>query len=186
MTAGREYLTKTQAATALGVSTRTISRWIEDKKLPTVQIGREHRIPLLAVASARGGVITRPVTIEVSMNYPGSTISKNFLWHGGSRRKGMNGEASQWKSNLAESVRMAFLAQGARSLGLPVTVEVRCRFKNQAKGIDPQNVVELVADAIEEATGINDRGYTITTHPADFDPHREPEILVVVTANATG
>ena len=44
-----EYLTSAEAAERLRVSEETVRRWCRAGRLPTVQIGRAHRIPLQAV-----------------------------------------------------------------------------------------------------------------------------------------
>ena len=44
-----EYLTTEETAARLRVSEETIRRWCRAGRLPSVQIGRAHRIPLAAV-----------------------------------------------------------------------------------------------------------------------------------------
>lgn len=44
-----EYVTTEEAAKRLRVSEETIRRWCRSGRLPTIQIGRAHRIPLQAV-----------------------------------------------------------------------------------------------------------------------------------------
>ena len=44
-----EYVTTEEAATRLRVSEETIRRWCRAGRLPAVQIGRQHRIPLQAL-----------------------------------------------------------------------------------------------------------------------------------------
>ena len=50
-----QYLTTAEAAAELRVSEETIRRWCRAGRLPTVQIGRAHRIPLGAVTAALAG-----------------------------------------------------------------------------------------------------------------------------------
>lgn len=52
-----EYLTTAEAAARLRVSEETIRRWCRRGRLPTVQIGRAHRIPLVAIAAALTGQV---------------------------------------------------------------------------------------------------------------------------------
>jgi len=47
-----QYLTTAEAAAELRVSEETIRRWCRAGRLPTVQIGRAHRIPLVAITAA--------------------------------------------------------------------------------------------------------------------------------------
>ena len=50
-----QYLTTAEAAAELRVSEETIRRWCRAGRLPTVQIGRAHRIPLIAITAALAG-----------------------------------------------------------------------------------------------------------------------------------
>ena len=50
-----QYLTTAEAAAELRVSEETIRRWCRAGRLPTVQIGRAHRIPLVAITAALAG-----------------------------------------------------------------------------------------------------------------------------------
>jgi len=50
-----QYLTTAEAAAQLRVSEETIRRWCRAGRLPTVQIGRAHRIPLIAITAALAG-----------------------------------------------------------------------------------------------------------------------------------
>lgn len=181
-----EYVTAAEAASILGVSPRTISRWLIEGRISSTKIGRAHRIPRAALGgTGTNGQRSWDATVDVSMDYRSNALSKNRLWRGGNRRQGMAYDAATWKSELAQSVRLAFLAKGARALALPLAIEVRTRFVSEYRALDPQNLVELIADAVEEATGINDRNYTITTHPPEYDKGREPEIRVLVTARCS-
>lgn len=51
----QEYLTSGEAAGRLRVSEETIRRWCRAGRLPTVKIGRAHRIPLAAVLAYEHG-----------------------------------------------------------------------------------------------------------------------------------
>lgn len=54
-----EYVTTEEVARRLRVSEETVRRWCRAGRLPTVQIGRAHRIPLAAVlAFAAGAALT--------------------------------------------------------------------------------------------------------------------------------
>lgn len=111
-------------------------------------------------------------TTEVGMNYPGGEISKNRLWNGGDRRKGMNKVAKQWAGDLKNGLKMALIAEGYKSekmkLCLPLTLTVACKFTNKSHALDPQNLVELVADCVQDVTGLNDRDYEIVTKANNY------------------
>lgn len=185
--AGSEYVTAAGAAKLLGVSTRTITRWLAEGRISSVKIGRTHRIPLAALHTNGNGAGAREwdCTVEFGMDFPGGVVSKNRLWNGGSRRNGMNETAAGWKQAIAESVRYGFISKGARGLTLPLTLEIRCRFVDEGHAVDPQNLVEIVADAVQEGTGLNDRNYTITTYRPEYDPAQPPEVTIRITARCT-
>jgi excisionase family DNA binding protein len=186
MLAGSEYVSATEAARILGVSTRTLSRWLVDGRIPSTKIGRAHRIPRAALGGEGPGTgRSWDATVDVPMDYRSNQLSKNRIYRAGNQRLGLTDDARSWKGQLAESVRMAFVANGARALALPVAIDVRTRFTSEYRALDPQNLVELIADAVQEATGINDRNYKITSWPPVYDPQQEAEIRVIVTARAS-
>jgi len=55
-----EYLTTGETAAQLRVSEETIRRWCRAGRLPSVQIGRAHRIPLAAVIACTAGAHSKP------------------------------------------------------------------------------------------------------------------------------
>ena len=123
----------------------------------------------------------RTVTFTIPMDYPGWSISKNGLWHGGDRRRGLNPEAKRWREALAESVRMWLLGNGIRAVCPPVHVEVGGRFFDRAHCPDMHNLGELVCDAVQDGTGISDQEFTLTTQRPEFSDKALPEIRVTVT-----
>jgi hypothetical protein len=92
----------------------------------------------------------------------------------------MNKEAKRWKSNLADAVQMTLLAAEAFDPRPPVHVEVSGTFIDAANAPDLHNLGELVCDAVEAGSGIDDKHYTFTSIPPRF-AHAIPEILVKVT-----
>src|SRR4051812_37027459 len=97
------------------------------------------------------------------MDYPGWAISKNGLWKGGNRRWGMNDEAKRWKLGLANAVQLALLAEKVFAPKPPVHVEVGARFYDRSMSLDLHNLAELVCDAIQEGSGVDDKHYTFAT-----------------------
>ena len=55
-----EYLTTEETAARLRVSEETVRRWCRAGRLPSVQIGRAHRIPLAAVIACTAGAAGEP------------------------------------------------------------------------------------------------------------------------------
>jgi hypothetical protein len=114
------------------------------------------------------------------MDYPGWAISKNGMFHQGNRRYGMNKEAKRWKANLADSVQLALLAENVFAPAPPVHVEVGARFFDGNNAPDLHNLAELVCDAVEAGTGINDKHFTFTTEQPVFE-RAIPVIWIKVT-----
>jgi hypothetical protein len=116
----------------------------------------------------------------IPMNYPGWAISKNGLWNGGNRRWGMNKEAKRWKQNLADSVQLSLLAQHIFHPIPPVHVEVGATFVDRGSALDLHNLAELVCDAVQDGTGVDDKHFTFATSEPVFK-QAMPEIVVLVT-----
>lgn len=128
----------------------------------------------------------REHTFTIGMDYPGMSLSKNHLWKGGNRRYGMNDEAKQWKSDLANSVRMVLFIDGILSPGPPVSVQISARFLDANHAVDLHNLAELVNDAVEEGTGINDRHFAFSTLQPAYDAHQLPAVWVTVSVSYEG
>jgi len=125
--------------------------------------------------------MSEPVTFEISMDYPGDVISKNHCWRGGSRRNGLEPQAQKWKDGLAGSIQ--WLCIGHRVVPTnkdSIHVEVGARFFDRANSIDLQNALELILDAVEAGTGVNDKHFTVATRRPTFE-RAIPEITVYVT-----
>lgn len=132
-------------------------------------------------SDARNTKVSEPIAFVVGMNYPGDVISKNHCWRGGSRRNGLELEAQKWKDNLAESVKWLCKEKGIVPTNLDqIHVQVGARFIDRANSIDLQNVLELVCDAVEKGTGVNDKYFTVSTLRPTFEP-KIPEIVVYIT-----
>lgn len=124
-------------------------------------------------------------TFTIPMNYPGWSISKNGLWRGGNRRWGMNKEAKEWKAGLADSVRSYLVLNGLTDPQPPVHVEVGARFYDRTMALDLHNLAELVCDAVQDGTGIDDKHFTFSTVEPEF-ARMMPEIQVMITINYVG
>ncbi len=113
----------------------------------------------------------------VSMDYPGGGISKNRLFRAGNRRRGMTKLAAQWRRDLVESVRNQLLYDRVESV-VSVELTVSGTFLGTRYVPDMQNLLEIVSDAVEEATGVNDREFTTRTEPPRYSRDQHPEIVV--------
>ena len=89
--------------------------------------------------------------IVVEIQYPGAIISVNhYKWKGGIYTKP---EAQAWMDELGWYLKSSHLEDWK----LPLTVTCSGRFKDKANQPDLHNLSKCTLDAIEEATGINDR-----------------------------
>jgi hypothetical protein len=122
----------------------------------------------------------KTATVTVHMNYPGLEISKNHLWKGGNRRWGMNPTAKRWKQSLAEGVRLSLMALHVFEPKAPVHVDVSGRFVDRNNAPDLHNLSELVCDAVQDGTGIEDQYFTFATTQPEY-AKAMPEITVKVT-----
>jgi hypothetical protein len=92
----------------------------------------------------------------------------------------MNPIAAQWKRLLAESVRNGLLVAGCRA-ALPLAITVSAAYKNRGNAADVQNLLEIICDAVQEGTGLNDLDYETHALRPTFDSSA-PTITIVVRA----
>lgn len=116
---------------------------------------------------------TRVTLPTIPMPYPGSAISKNHLYNGGDTKAGMNRTAKRWKRTLAEAVTYSLMEaaapyKGALRIGPPVHIEVGGSFVNPQNAPDMHNLTQLIADAVQLGSGINDRHFTVETRLPTF------------------
>ncbi len=109
----------------------------------------------------------RPLVLEIPMPYPGGCISKNRLWRRGDRRQGLNKEARAWKADLENAVRLILIGYRVASVRA-VVGRISGEFADRNHAPDLHNLTELVADAVEAATGVNDREHTWSTGEARY------------------
>jgi hypothetical protein len=93
----------------------------------------------------------------------------------------MNKEAKHWKANLVDGVQLALLAKGIAAPGPPVHGLVGGTFVDRGIAPDLHNLSELVCDAVQKGTGINDKHFTFATEESVF-AKVIPEIRVSVSA----
>ena len=93
-------------------------------------------------------------SITVEMPYIGSCLSENHFR--GRRRDGgfyVKTETKRWKESLGWLIKTSHI----EDWGLPLLVKCDGRFKNTHRQPDLSNLSKVTLDAIEEATGVNDR-----------------------------
>lgn len=99
------------------------------------------------------------VALYVPMDYPGAIISVNHCYAHANGRKYLKRGAREWRGHLADSLGWALYEAGLRDapLATPLIIRIDAAYRNEAEATDPNNLCKLVYDAIQEATGINDR-----------------------------
>ena len=87
------------------------------------------------------------ITIEIY--YPGDAISVNHYKYGHYTRR----EAKEWMELLGWQIKSAHIEDWS----LPLQVKCSGRFKDKRSQPDLSNLSKVILDAIQEATGVNDR-----------------------------
>ena len=111
----------------------------------------------------------KSATIEIG--YPGSIISINhYKYRGGVYTKP---EAKLFMDELGWAVRPLHLEEWK----LPISVRCDGRFENRRSQPDLSNLSKVILDAIEEATGVNDRD--MRWHDGDVS-YGEPTLWITL------
>jgi len=94
-----------------------------------------------------------PLTCTVEISYPGAVITKNhYKYKGGIHTKP---EATAWMEELGWSIKELHLEDWS----LPLSITVSGRFKDKRSQPDLVNLQNCTLDAIQEASGINDKHF---------------------------
>ena len=88
--------------------------------------------------------------VKIEIDYPGSIISVNHYKFKGRYTKR---ETLEWMDELGWAVRPLHLEEWK----LPISVRCDGRFESKRSQPDLSNLSKVILDAIEEATGVNDR-----------------------------
>jgi len=88
--------------------------------------------------------------------------------------------ARNWMDDLAWMVK-----QWSNSCGIelepPVTIRIGGIFKDKRNCPDTHNFIIIIADAIQEGLGINDRNFKIECDIPEINPLKTPRIIVTVS-----
>lgn len=178
------------AAALIGVSPAALLRAIDRGRIaairsatgpPLIRRAEVARLALPAREAPAPAPARDPAVavLVIPMAYEGWATSKNGQFNGGDRKRGKTGDAIRWQRRIAESVQGALLARGATP-ALPLHIDVATTFRDRNHATDPHNLVELIADAVQTGTGINDRDYSILTRAPDYGA-AEPTVTITVT-----
>lgn len=123
----------------------------------------------------------RAIHLEVGMDYPGKVISVNHCYAQGAHgRRYLRPAARRWRNKLAESLGYLLVHEDARRLQQRALVRIDATYTDENHAVDPNNLGKLVYDAVEEATGINDRHCQPVTGQVGYGVSI-PSIVVTVT-----
>lgn len=105
------------------------------------------------------GALGDGIALVVGMDYPGAVISVGHCYRHANGRKYLHKKARHWRDSLADSLGWSLYENGLKGSQLVQTATVRidAHYRDEAHATDPNNLCKLVYDAVEAATGINDR-----------------------------
>ena len=117
--------------------------------------------------------------IHITIPYRGAeSISVNHFKVGGNMRWKYTDEAASTRDEITVKIKNA-LAWTKWYPRVPLKVTIQGWFKNRRNAIDLHNAIKLVADAVESATGVNDKYIRVET----MEPHfhsEQPKISITV------
>ena len=126
--------------------------------------------------------MTRRVTINI--NYPGSIISVNHYKYAGGRftRK----ETKAWMTKLGWLIKSYHIEDWT----LPLEITCGGFFKDERSAPDVHNLLKVIADAIQEVSGINDKNYHMTAGKREIvgnivGNREAPYLLITISESAT-
>ena len=114
--------------------------------------------------------------IQIVMVYVPSCSKNAYKFRDGSIKP----EVRQWMDDLAWMISAWSRGEGVTCTP-PLKVLISGTFKDGRSCPDVHNFVTVIADAIQEGLGINDREYAIETVLPNIDPSVEPRISITIT-----
>ena len=118
----------------------------------------------------------REATIEI--DYIGGDLSVNhYLGRGKRGNSYVKSNVVAWKEELGWTVKPLFLDDWK----LPLTVRCDGRFTDKRSCPDLSNLSKVCLDALEEASGVNDRDMRWEDGGITIDKNREPELTLTIT-----
>ncbi len=105
------------------------------------------------------------------MDYPGAVITVNHYKYKGRYTRP---EARHWSDALGWQIK----GKGIEAWTLPLSVTCDGVFRNKRQQPDLSNCSKVVLDAIENATGINDRD--MRWHDGDVTYGPEPKLIITI------
>jgi len=119
--------------------------------------------------------VARRETLKIG--YPGSVISVNH--YQGRRRDGgtyTKPEAQAWMTELGWVAKILHLDDWK----LPLHITCDGFFKDERSAPDVHNLLKIIADAIQEVSGINDKNYHMTAGKRVIGVREPPYLLITI------
>jgi Holliday junction resolvase RusA-like endonuclease len=113
-----------------------------------------------------------PGQIVVTLDYPGSCLSVN---HYKIQGRFTRPETKYWMEQLSMAIKLSMNSHKWQS---PLTVRIDGLFKDRRSTPDMHNLMKCIADAVQQATGINDKDYKTETGVAGRS--NEPKLIITV------
>ncbi len=108
----------------------------------------------------------------IKMLYIGNVLSVNHYKHQGKYTKL---EAKEWSNDLVHEIKSCKIDDWHQ----PLMVKIAGFYKNARETPDTHNLIKIICDAIQEATGLNDKYYKTETEAPKIS--KEPHILVTIS-----
>jgi Holliday junction resolvase RusA-like endonuclease len=108
------------------------------------------------------------------MPYIGNCLSVNhYKFNGG---KYTRPEVKEWMNDLCTLIANCKITDWKQ----PLKVTISCTFKNERSMCDSHNLIKIIADCVQEATGLNDKFYATETTKPVIDKTKDPFILIKI------
>ncbi len=120
-----------------------------------------------------GGKPCQKRHVAIKMPYIGNCLSVNHYKFKGRYTKP---EVAEWMNDLVLLIKNCRIVDWQP----PLRVTVSATYRDERSACDTHNLLKIIADCVQMATGLNDKYYeTATTGPA-FDKNQDPHLLIKI------
>lgn len=126
------------------------------------------------------------MVVTITIPYKANTLSNgsdgwsdNHIHQGGHRASSLTPEAKGTRDAIIWLLKNA-IAKTDWIPVAPLSVDIQGTFRDSKHCIDLQNSITLISNAIQSATRVNDKQFSIHTGLPKFDQNIEPEITITV------
>jgi hypothetical protein len=153
------------------VSPDVLARSFPDTQIAKSDIVKPTTPPMSQAARQKA---TGKRMVIVVMDYPGSIISENHYLGRNGKHTYVKDEARIWQTELIFKIKRYEI-----DWQLPLKVTVEAVFKNRRESCDLHNF-KCLYDAIQLATGLDDKNFHTATSPGIIDKSQRPHILITI------